>query len=189
MQGRACSAPAVLGTRRIEGTAMLWTDERVERLKSLWAKGYSASQIADRLGGVTRNAVIGKLHRLKFYNADRPKSKRPKGSTMQTKAKPIISETKVKQRRPAPAIAYLLAERLPELLPTVETRCGVALLELKKHMCRWPIGDPKDDDFHFCCAPKRLGSSYCEEHYAISIKKTTNESKRFRLPDLRAKAA
>src|SRR3972149_3775965 len=113
---------------------MAWTDERVELLKKLWAEGLSASQIAARLGGVTRNAVIGKVHRLGLSGratSSRSSSPRPR-------------------RAPVPR-AGPLNER-------------ASILTLKEAMCRWPIGDPGEPEFHFC-GRKSCGTlPYCEHH-------------------------
>ncbi len=101
---------------------MSWTDERVERLKKLWNEGLSASQIAADLGGVTRNAVIGKVHRLGL-------SGRAKSPT-----RPLKLE----------------------------------LIELTEITCKWPIGDPAHDDFHFCGHKCKDGSPYCAYHVSLA---------------------
>lgn len=117
-----------------------WTDERVEILKKLWTEGKTASQIAEILGGVTRNAVIGKAHRLKL-------SKRisPIQTTKKQKANPQIDT--------------------PANVPT--GRC-VSLLELKERSCRWPNGDPKKSDFSFCGEGALPGLPYCATHAAVA---------------------
>jgi GcrA cell cycle regulator len=146
---------------------MGWTDERVELLKKLWQDGLSASQIAKQLGGVTRNAVIGKVHRLGL-------------SGRATPSKP--ARTTFKAPRPArPAAAAPSApRRLAELVanphgqthtPPVryvdETPGTATVLTLGAHMCKWPIGDPSMDNFTFC--GRRAGDGpYCEEHSQVA---------------------
>jgi GcrA cell cycle regulator len=148
---------------------MAWTDERVELLKKLWAEGLSASQIAARLGGVTRNAVIGKVHRLGLSGratSSRSSSPRPRrahvprasrvsslmfGTRGNTALKPQFEL----EADPAPA-------PLEELVIPLHERASI--MTLKEQMCRWPIGDPSDPEFHFC-GRKKLGTlPYCEHH-------------------------
>ena len=123
---------------------MGWTDERVELLRKLWQDGLSASQIAKQLGGVTRNAVIGKVHRLGL-------------SGRATPSKP--QRTVFKAPRPArPAAAPSAPRRIAEPLSAapvplrlVDEAPGLAtVLTLGAHMCKWPIGDPALDSFTFC---------------------------------------
>jgi GcrA cell cycle regulator len=139
---------------------MGWTDERVELLKKLWQDGLSASQIAKQLGGVTRNAVIGKVHRLGL-------------SGRATPSKP--ARTVFKASRPArpvstPSPPRRIAEPAPQPSPIryVEEAPGLAtVLTLGAHMCKWPIGDPALDSFTFC--GRRTGEGpYCGEHSQIA---------------------
>ena len=148
---------------------MAWTDERVELLKKLWAEGLSASQIAARLGGVTRNAVIGKVHRLGLSGratSSRSSSPRPRrthvprasrtpslmfGTRGATALKPQF-EMEV-DLSPAP---------LEELVIPLNERASI--MTLKESMCRWPIGDPSEPEFHFCGRKKCGSLPYCEHH-------------------------
>lgn len=151
---------------------MSWTDERVELLKKLWTEGLSASQIAGRLGSVTRNAVIGKVHRLGLSGratTSRMKTHRPR-SRMQSAAG---------QRRPTakprfatsgnPALRALYQPDADAYMPPVE-ELVIPLAERKtiqtltECSCRWPIGDPQAADFHFCGKDKVPGLPYCEFH-------------------------
>ena len=121
---------------------MSWNDERVELLKKLWSDGLSASQIAGRLGGVTRNAVIGKVHRLGLSGratTSRMKSHRPR------------TRPQVASNVPAEELEIPLKER--KYIQTLTENC-----------CRWPIGDPQLPDFHFCGKKKVAGLPYCEVH-------------------------
>ncbi len=148
---------------------MAWNDERVELLKKLWADGLSASQIAGRLGGVTRNAVIGKVHRLGLSGratTSRMKSHRPRVRT-QTAAKRLMKPRFATIGNPALRQLYLgdtepytpPAEEL--VIPMHERKYIQTLTEV---CCRWPIGDPQQSDFHFCGKKKVAGLPYCEGH-------------------------
>ena len=151
---------------------MGWTEERVELLKKLWNEGLSASQIAGRLGGVTRNAVIGKVHRLGLSGRVTPTR------TLGTRRPRARTATAPRRLRPRPAAAAgpvrshwgwdsaIQPEGLPEvaeeLFIPLEDRKNV--LQLKENDCRWPIGDPQNADFHFCGHAKHAGLVYCEFH-------------------------
>lgn len=152
---------------------MSWTDERVELLKKLWSEGLSASQIAGRLGAVTRNAVIGKVHRLGLSGratTSRMKTVRPRSRLANPKrnnavtpaAKPRFAQV----GNPAVRALYPLdAEPLPAVeeldIPLAERKTIQTLTECS---CRWPIGDPQTSEFHFCGKNKVTGLPYCEFH-------------------------
>ena len=169
---------------------MGWTEERVELLKKLWADGLSASQIAGRLGGITRNAVIGKVHRLGLAGratTSRMRSPRLRHRIGQTPMRPAPAAriqyrthgntalkpvfAPVEQRMPALALVPSPIEDLN--IPPV---LRVNLLDLKECMCRWPIGDPQSDDFHFCGRHKASGGSYCEHHARIAFQPVARRS-------------
>ena len=142
---------------------MSWTDERVELLKKLWSDGLSASQIAAELGGITRNAVIGKVHRLGLSGrakspssaAPRPRKARTSGHMLRVSRPQIRGNT---------ALAYdYEMEPEPELLEIpVEQR--KTLLQLNEQTCKWPIGDPLTPDFYFCGQHSEEAKPYCEFH-------------------------
>jgi len=133
---------------------MSWTDERVDLLKKLWGEGRTAAEIAKELGEVTRNAVIGKAHRLKLSNRTSPIQKSPKKSIP---AKPP-AETKAK-----------IAQKQKELIAVSTGRKGgISLVELRERMCKWPIGDPKESGFHFCGGEGIPGLPYCSDHAKIA---------------------
>jgi GcrA cell cycle regulator len=152
---------------------MNWSDERVELLKRLWADGLSASQIASQLGGVTRNAVVGKAHRLNLSGRAKPAPKVARSS----KARPtaphrpaarlrVAGNTALKiHARPAPL-------RAPAQVPiedlVVPISLKVSLLALNDSMCKWPIGDPGADGFHFCGHRNFTGRPYCEYHCRLA---------------------
>ncbi len=148
---------------------MSWTEERVGVLKKLWGEGKTAAEIAKELGGVTRNAVIGKAHRLKLSNRLSPIQQ-----TVKKVAKPKVAEEKaalVKKRPPKPAN-----------MDIPFTGEGVKLADLKEKMCRWPIGDPQHEDFKFCGCASVIGLPYCEDH-ARAAYQTTSRSRKLREDD------
>jgi GcrA cell cycle regulator len=146
---------------------MSWTDERVDLLKRLWSEGLSASQIAGRLGSVTRNAVIGKVHRLGLSGratTSRMKSHRPRArmANVKRQVKPRFAQT----GNPAVRALYMDAEAY--VAPAEEIEIPLAerktIQTLTECSCRWPIGDPQTSEFHFCGRNKVPLLPYCEVH-------------------------
>lgn len=147
---------------------MNWTEERVELLKKLWAEGLSASQIAAELGGVTRNAVIGKVHRLSLTGrakpAGGPRPRRARAPRAPREARPMtMGNTALKiERAPQP-------RRLPVLDDVVvPIPLKTSILALNEKTCRWPIGDPAEEDFSFCGHEPRDSGPYCEYHSRVA---------------------
>ena len=149
-----------------------WTDERVESLKKLWQEGLSASQIAVRIGGVTRNAVIGKVHRLGLSGratTSRQKSHRPRRPAAATQ-KRLASSTKPRFAQTGnTAFRALYQGDAEAYVPPVEElvipeKERKYITTLTDNCCRWPIGDPQHSDFHFCGKGKVTGLPYCEFH-------------------------
>ncbi len=167
---------------------MSWTDERVEQLKKLWLDGKSASQIAGELAnGITRNAVIGKVHRLGL-------SGRVKAPSVSV-PRPRPPRQHQHQSRPAShggsggggrggghgghmthganALAYspqIDAEPLQRPMEQVVIPMSqrVTIMELKEAMCRWPLGDPGSSEFRYCGADSPSGGSYCQFHAQVA---------------------
>ncbi len=147
---------------------MSWTDERVEQLKQLWTDGLSASQIARQLGGVTRNAVIGKVHRLGLAGRATPaRTERPRMQIARRPARP----------RPAPIMQAPIVEKEP--LVDDQGR-KTTVLTINDRMCKWPIGDPSTQDFHFCGHPPKASSPYCEAHSVKAFQPTQSRRDRDR---------
>jgi GcrA cell cycle regulator len=147
---------------------MAWTNERVELLKKLWGEGLSASQIAGRLGSVTRNAVIGKVHRLGLSGratTSRMKSHRPRARI--ANAKRAVKSRFATIGNPALRALYQ-PDAEPYVPPAEELEIPMAerktIQTLVECSCRWPIGDPQMADFHFCGKTKVPGLPYCEFH-------------------------
>jgi len=161
--------------------ANAWTEERVERLKKLWSDGLSASQIAAELGGgVTRNAVIGKVHRLGLSGRGKPSgtgTPRPRKVAPRTPSAPTTFDQL--RRRTATALAPARAP-LPEAeaevayrpLPVEEVVIPmskrVTIMELRDSMCRWPLGDPSTPEFRFCGARAGTAMPYCGYHAQLA---------------------
>lgn len=149
---------------------MAWNDERVELLKKLWSDGLSASQIAGRLGGVTRNAVIGKVHRLGLSGratTSRMKSHRPRTRPQNPTAKRLMKPRFAATGNPALRNLYL-GDTEPYTPPAEDVEIPLKerkyIQTLTEACCRWPIGDPQQADFHFCGKKKVAGLPYCELH-------------------------
>jgi GcrA cell cycle regulator len=142
-----------------------WTDERVEVLKKLWLDGLSASQIAKQLGGgVTRNAVIGKVHRLGLSGRAAP-SQPVRAPVLRTpRPRPVAAAAPVR-REATPAPVNLPAP--PRYYATAESPGSATVLTLGAHMCKWPIGDPASAEFTFCGARASEGP-YCVNHAQVA---------------------
>src|SRR5579884_3935164 len=138
---------------------MGWTDERVELLKKLWQDGLSASQIAKQLGGVTRNAVIGKVHRLGLSGRAAPSKPARTVFKAPRPARPVVPSAPRRIAEPHPA---------PAPMRVIDEAPGMAtVLTLGAHMCKWPIGDPALDNFTFCGRRTDEGP-YCHEHSQVA---------------------
>ena len=149
-----------------------WTDERVELLKKLWADGLSASQIAGELGGITRNAVIGKVHRLglsgraKAPSSSVPRQRKPRAPSMFRAPRPMMRGNTALAHQPN--YDYDIApepEYVENIIP-IGQRC--TLLELDQEKCHWPIGDPGQPDFYFCGGKTGAGTPYCGYHARVA---------------------
>lgn len=174
---------------------MTWTDERVALLKKLWMEGLSASQIAAELsGGVTRNAVIGKVHRLKLSARAKPASvsTRAKAPRPTAPRRPTAPASPNTPRGTASAAASAVSQRRTSAAPIIGATAlkidteievealvepavkavelfippeeRISLLQLSEKTCKWPIGDPMSSEFHFCGRSSEEGKPYCEFH-------------------------
>ena len=173
---------------------MGWTEERVELLKKLWLEGLSASQIAGVLGdGVTRNAVIGTVHRLKLSGRAKPASSTPRARTAprpSSGTRRVAAPSSLGRSNSGGGIASMMKSRSMPAAPMhgatalkieqeYETEVYVApqvqelfipveqrltLLQLSEETCKWPIGDPLTPDFYFCGQHSEEGKPYCEFH-------------------------
>jgi GcrA cell cycle regulator len=149
---------------------MTWTEENVARLKQMWKDGESCSTIARVLQqGITRNAVIGKVHRLGL--GSRPTPSRPR--TVPKFKRPAVRQT-------ANAAPKLSIVPLPPSPPVPATALRLTLMQLTDQTCKCPLGDPREPDFAFCGLPVKQGSRYCAEHHSrfYSTIRTENAKKR-----------
>ena len=188
---------------------MSWTDDRVETLKRMWGEGLSASQIAKELGGVTRNAVIGKVHRLGLSNrnqgtakpAEKPEPKAKAAPEPKTAApkpaaeKPVAANTPErpavlpmrKQIVPAgqplppqPSANEISPEALAKVNEVEKSAKKLSLMELTERTCKWPIGDPATPEFWFCGLPVQQGKPYCEAHVGVAFQPMSSRRDRRR---------
>ena len=172
---------------------MSWTDERVELLRKLWLEGLSASRIAAELaGGVTRNAVIGKVHRLGL--SGRVKAQTPANSA---RMRPISKPQGGGARTPMPqrSVAMpmrgntaLALQQRPMSAPQAMRESGdvvvpmtatVTIMDLRESMCRWPVGDPSSAEFRYCGGKAPIGDGpYCSYHSRMAYQPTQDRRHR-----------
>ncbi|MDB5225442.1 MAG: cell cycle regulator GcrA [Candidatus Adlerbacteria bacterium] len=149
-----------------------WTDERTELLKKLWNDGLSASAIAAELGGITRNAVIGKVHRLGLEGRPKAASKR-KPRVSQANGRNFNISRPVLNGTPAPAFKpeyeHDPQAELEESEKIIPFKQRLTMLTLSEGVCRWPVGDPCQGSFYFCGGSANAGP-YCAYHGNIAYK-------------------
>ena len=135
---------------------MSWTDEKVNKLKELWGKGNTASQIAEIIGGISRNAVIGKAHRLKLSGKiiKRPKANSPTNLTFEEKNSIQKRSRKVKFRS-------LLLDK------NFESAKNLSLEELNENTCKYMEGHPNEISSSFCGRKTVEKFSYCPLHLIV----------------------
>ena len=147
---------------------MSWNEEKVSKLKELWGKGNTASQIAEIIGGISRNAVIGKAHRLNLSS----KIKTRNASSSQS-FDSSIEENNSKQRQVRKSkFKSLLIEK------DFEPENPKKLEELDESSCKWPVGHPEEKSFYFCGRSSLKDFSYCKLHllYAYQAKNKKEET-------------
>ena len=160
---------------------MGWTDERVVVLKKLWLDGLSASQIAKQLGGVTRNAVIGKVHRLGLSGRAAPSQPQ-----RQVAFKPPRPARPVHASAPSlPSVVRRNEPQPPQVVRYREEAPGSAtVLTLGAKMCKWPIGDPSTDGFTFCGSDCGGEGPYCDTHAEVAYQPQQKRGGRSQVSDL-----
>jgi GcrA cell cycle regulator len=161
---------------------MAWTEERIAKLKHGWESGMTATQIAEMLGeGVTRNAVIGKAHRLGLESRPSPvkatdtapspvAAPAPRPAPPAPASPPPAAPVAAAPLAPAPVDpAPMPAVARPAAKPAKGGKQGrTTLLDLNDKVCKWPIGHPGEPDFHFCGKPSQAGFPYCGEHCLVA---------------------
>jgi|TARA_B110000259_G_C14032225_1_gene407249 GcrA cell cycle regulator len=146
---------------------MSWNEEKVSKLKELWGKGSTASQIAAIIGGISRNAVIGKAHRLNLSAKIKPRS-----NSSREGLNKINSEESVQKKNRGNKFKSLLIEK------DFEPENPKQLEELDESSCKWPVGHPNESAFYFCGRSSLKDFSYCKLHllYAFQPKGKKEEA-------------
>tara|TARA_Y100000589_G_C26881251_1_gene518096 strand:- start:7 stop:501 length:495 start_codon:yes stop_codon:yes gene_type:complete len=133
---------------------MSWTEEKVAKLKELWGKGNTASQIAEIIGGISRNAVIGKAHRLNLSAKIKTRSAIPNQKFDNAS---VAKDSKIRKGRRS-KFKTLIIEK------DFEPENPKQLEELTENCCKWPIGHPNEKSFYFCGRSSLKDFSYCKLH-------------------------
>ena len=144
------------------GVAMAWTPERIEELTQLWNAGHSASVIGKRLG-VSKNAVVGKAHRLKLPARPSPIRRQAKPQAPVRKPAPALTRPTAEPVAVTPQPPVVVAEEARPPQPMIRTG-----QQPSPRKCQWPIGDPTKPDFHFCGEAAVPSKPYCAEHCAVA---------------------
>ena len=133
---------------------MSWNEEKVEKLKELWGKGSTASQIAEIIGGISRNAVIGKAHRLNLSS----KIKTRNASSSQNFDTSLEENSSKQKKGRKSKFQSLIIEK------DFEPENPKKLEELDESSCKWPVGHPEEESFYFCGRSSLKDFSYCKLH-------------------------
>lgn len=191
---------------------MSWTEQQIQMLKDMWGHGFSASQIAVRLGGnFSRNAVIGKAHRLKLSSRPSPihREKGEEGAIIgnESMLSAVTKASSTRKRvmlRPLPVLptpthnpAAATREAFRSVEPVVKRSEGIAVTKAGDRQCRWPVGDPRSPDFRFCGCSAHDALPYCIDHARVAYQNigkkarssesssNSHQSSEFRLPSSR----
>ncbi|MER2520683.1 MAG: GcrA family cell cycle regulator [Bdellovibrionales bacterium] len=170
---------------------MSWTEQKIEMLKEMWGHGYSASEIAKQLGGLTRNAVIGKAHRLKLSVRGASPRIEAKSQQRGVAASSVTSALSASSNQGAGSVKSSSRKRvmlrplpsmpLPTEVPSHQERAstfhaldsikrseGISVTKAGDRQCRWPVGDPRSPDFRFCGCPAYESLPYCIDHARVA---------------------
>lgn len=181
---------------------MGWTEQQIQALKKMWGNGFSASDIARTLGGgLTRNAVIGKAHRLKL-SAGQTSMRQSVAMPGKTGGSALPGMVKVSKKRsmlrPLPPVQMPETVAKPTTrdvlrnLESIKRTEGIAVTKAGERHCRWPIGDPRSPDFRFCGGTCHEGLPYCVDHARVAYQTVSRRSRannndthaEFRLPNV-----
>ena len=133
---------------------MSWNEEKVTKLKKLWGNGSTASQIAEIIGGISRNAVIGKAHRLNLSSKIRTRST---SSSQDFNKSSEENNSKLRQGRKSKFKSLIIEKDFEPENPKM-------LEELDENSCKWPVGHPEEKSFYFCGRSSLKDFSYCKLH-------------------------
>jgi GcrA cell cycle regulator len=158
---------------------MTWTEQKIQMLKDMWGH-HSASEIAEHIGGLTRNAVIGKAHRLKL-SAQKSAETPGTGLQMATGGMVAIKSSRKRMLRHLPMGPAPSTTASMRVLPTARDIFrslegiggavrseGIAMTKAGDRHCRWPVGDPRSPDFRFCGCVAHEGLPYCVDHARVA---------------------
>jgi GcrA cell cycle regulator len=180
---------------------MSWTEQQIQALRKMWGNGFSASDIAKTLGGgLTRNAVIGKAHRLKLSSRLSP-IHAVDGAPGKVGGSVMTAITRISKKRamlrPLPPVQMpettmkTIARDNVRSIDQVKRTEGIAVTKAGERHCRWPIGDPRSPDFRFCGCQSYEGLPYCVDHARVAYQTVSRKSRasnsdnppEFRLPN------
>lgn len=163
---------------------MAWTEQMVEDLRTMWKQGMTTAEIGKKLN-VTKNSIVGKVHRLGLSGRPSPIKKKDEDAA-ESKAETSAAVQPAAESKPAASSAKstgkaekFVAENRPSAPSAAKNDAAkkgmVSLVDLDNHTCRWPLGDPKDENFHFCGRKVKIGQTYCEEHANIAYVKAVKK--------------
>ena len=177
---------------------MSWTEQQIQMLKDMWGHGFSASEIATRLGtGLTRNAVIGKAHRLKLSSRPSPIKREDEEEGRGVPTSVSLSAMKSSRKRvmlrplpvmPVPPVSTVKTLTKDAFRPVeaIKRTEGIAVTKAGDRHCRWPVGDPRSPDFRFCGCAVYESLPYCVDHARVAYQ---NVGKKHRAAEAEAPRA
>ena len=165
---------------------MAWTEQMVEDLRAMWKQGLTTAEIGKRLN-VTKNSIVGKVHRLGLSGRPSPIKKKneenPAEGNKAAEDAPAVSskntESTQLKKEPVKVEKTSMPAGSPVMASSAKNEPAkkgmMSLMDLDNHTCRWPLGDPKDENFHFCGRKVKIGQTYCEEHANIAYVKAVKK--------------
>lgn len=170
---------------------MTWTEQKIQMLKDMWGNGYSASEIANRLGDITRNAVIGKAHRMKLSAGPVASGAKRVSGTVAPPTGILKAKTTASMKSPRKTSMLRSLPNVPAPTSTASyTREhynpsdafkkkgeGIAVTKAGERHCRWPVGDPRSPEFRFCGCNAHDGLPYCLDHARVAYQNLGRKSR------------
>lgn len=145
-----------------------WTEDRANHAAKLWLDGIGATTIAEILGNTSRNAIIGKMHRMGLGGTGRTICQdvpKPEPKPRKPRAKKVYPSRPKAPEVPVPRVSKIERAFVP---PVFAPGDRITVMDLAPGVCRWPFGDPKGEQFSFCGRHSAEASSYCEAHMRIA---------------------